>query len=136
MNMRTLIIALLACSPTGVSYAEAMSPGKWEYTMTSSVSGVPFALPALTTRLCLTRADVTYGVSMSERRSNHGNCRYQRLRHSGDTTRYDMVCPGSASVQGRFEFTSTPATVRGKGVIQTGATQISQRWSGKRLGGC
>ncbi len=136
MNIRTLIIALLACSPTGVSYAEAMSPGKWEYTMTSSVSGVPFALPALTTRLCLTRADVTYGVSMSERRLNHGNCRYQRLRHAGDKTRYDMVCPGSASVQGKFEFTSTPATVRGKGVIQTGTAQITQQWSGKRLGGC
>ncbi|MDZ4812517.1 MAG: DUF3617 family protein [Pseudomonadota bacterium] len=136
MNIRTLINALLACSPTGVSYAEAMSPGKWEYTMTSSVSGVPFAQPALTTHLCLTRADVTYGLSVSRNSLNNGNCRYQRLRHSGDTTRYDMVCPGSASVQGRFEFTSTPATVRGKGMIDTGTTQITQQWSGRRLGGC
>jgi len=111
-----------------------MTPGSWEYTMGTTVPGVPLT-PSVTMTMCLSAADVPYAVATSER-GRKGSCRYENLRHVGKQTRYEMVCAGSEPVRGRFEFESTATTVSCRGVIDTGETTLKQRWTGRRIGDC
>lgn len=133
MNIRVLLLATTLCCAATVSFASEMKPGKWEYTMTTVVPGLPFSLPDFTRLVCLTAEDAAYGVARTEN-GKKGDCRFENLKRSGPATHYDMVCNQQAS--GRFEFTSTADSIEGKGVIRAGETRITQRWRGRRLGDC
>ena len=135
MKHRLLLASLALCLHATPSQATEMTPSNWEYTMNTAVPGVPFSLPAFTTTLCLSEKDTRYGV-LTTGPGRKGDCRYENLRQTGNITRYDMVCAGSAPVSGKFEFESTATTVSGRGVIDTGKSQITQTWQGKRLGDC
>ena len=135
MNPRGMTMALAVCCLAGAASAADMQPGKWEYTMKTVVPGVPFTTPRVTAPVCLSAEDVKYGVAWSNH-GHKGDCHYRNLRQSGATTRYDMVCHGKEAVRGRFEFTSTADSVQGKGLLDTGQTQVTEEWSGKRIGDC
>lgn len=117
-------------SPTGT-----MQPGDWEYTMQTGIPGAPISLPSATTTVCLSADDVPYAVATTGP-GRKGDCRFENWHQAGRTTRYDMVCGGSNRHTGHFEFEATATTVVGRGRIDTGSSQLTQQWTGRRVGNC
>src|SRR5204863_8349031 len=83
--------AVFLCSIGASAAASDMAPGAWEYTMKTSVPGVPVSTPGVTARICLSEKDVPYAMATTGPGSK-GDCRYENLRSAGGKTRYDMVC--------------------------------------------
>lgn len=99
--------ALLLFATIAVA-APTMKAGKWEVTTTTSITGMPMAMPPHTVSRCITPAEVKKGVSMAMVRPNtkkgDDSCKVSNISHNGNKYTWDMQCSGKASGTGHGEI--------------------------------
>lgn len=89
--------------PAGAS--NMMRPGLWEMTVHMQMAGMPMAMPAHTTRQCITQADLekNHGMPKPQTRDDM-SCTTQKFDRSRNTVTYSMKCTGK---NGAFEMNGT-----------------------------
>ena len=139
----TNLIALqcaLYCTP---SLAAEMSPGLWEITLESQVTGQPgFAPEPFRLRQCLSAADARDPSALLGSMANPGasGCTYTNKAYSGNNFRFSMQCAGTFAIQSQGEVSFTADTMSGNitAVANVGGekTELNNKISAHRLGGC
>ena len=140
--MRTLAgaIALLVIVAAAVvvaaavpAFAQAMQPGLWEVTSRMEMSGM--SMPPTTVQQCIRDASPESAVPQMP------NCSITNRSASGSTVRWSTRCQqGGMTMTGNGEMTIQGATSEGalQMVLDEGGQrqQMTQRFSGRRVGSC
>jgi len=107
----------------------------WEVTSKMEMPGMPMAMPAQTSRVCVAKngKDDDY-VPRRE------NCRVLESKRTGNKLAYRMACTGkdAMSVDGEMTFGSNSYEGRMKmsGKMEGQQMEMMQTYSGKRVGDC
>ena len=130
IGVATLLV-ILACA--GAASAQAMQPGLWELTSRMEMSGM--AMPPMTIQQCIRDASPESAVPQMP------NCTVTSRSASGNTVRWSVSCrQGGMAMTGNGEMTIQGAT--SDGVLQMTLDeggqrqQMTQRYSGRRVGDC
>jgi|ERR1043166_2215305 hypothetical protein len=141
--MRTTIAAVLLSFPlfhAGFVCAASpdMQPGMWEITTKTEMPGIPVAIPPQTMRHCYTRKDVDDGALPKGKDAQ--NCKVKDYALKGNTGSWTVECTGENAMTGAGTMTYASNSYSGsmKSKIKQGGQimEMTQSWSGKRVGDC
>jgi len=132
--MVLMVAAVVVATPDAAS-AQFVQPGLWEITMRMEMPGMPMTMPPMTTTQCI--RDATTESAIPEQ----PNCEVLNRSASGNTVRWSVRCKeGNATMTGTGEMTLRGATYDGvtQMTMREGGqeTQMTQRFSGRRVGAC
>ena len=123
--------------------AADLSPGLWEITLETRVASQPGFTPApFRLQQCLTAADARDPSALLGGLANPGasGCSYSDKSYSGNTFRFSMQCAGSFGIRSHGEVTFSADAMNGtiSATADVGGekTELTNRISGRRLGGC
>ncbi|MDP1633455.1 MAG: DUF3617 domain-containing protein [Gallionellaceae bacterium] len=129
----TISFALFVGAFSAAAYG---APGEWwEVTAKMEMPGMPFAMPATTTKVCLVK-----GAANDPRQSTQDkDCKTTDVKISGNKTSYKVRCVHDGEVMnGTGEITSTPdsyqGTMRLSGTSDGEAVNMNTTYRGKRVG--
>ena len=138
-----MLAALLAAAFPACGLAADLSPGLWEITLETRVAAQPgFTPEPFRLKQCLTAADAKDPSALLGGLANPGasGCSYSDKSYSGNTFRFTMQCAGSLGIRSHGEVTfsadSMNGTVSASANVGGEKTELSNRISGRRLGGC
>ena len=127
----------------GAAIAADLAPGLWEITLETRVAAQPgFAPDPFRLTQCLTAADARDPSALLGGLANPGasGCTYSNKTYSGNTFRFTMQCAGSFAIQSQGEVSFSADTMQGTisalANVGTEKTSLSNKISGRRLGGC
>jgi Protein of unknown function (DUF3617) len=131
--LRVLALAAAASlAPTALAQDKGV---QWEITTKMEMAGVPMAMPATTTRLCLGPNEKEDALVPKQ-----DNCRMTDSRRTGNTLRWRMECSGKDPMSGEGEITYAGDTYAGRmrltGKSGGEAFDMMQTYSGRKLGEC
>jgi hypothetical protein len=135
MNKR--LIATLAALSVLLSAAAFAAPGEyWEITSKTEMPGMPFAMPATTTKVCIPKGE----QNNPERTSGDKSCKMTDVKTVGNKTTWKVRCDHNGEVMtGSGEQTTSPGSYQGKmqfsGKSGGHDVSMSSAFSGKRIGG-
>jgi hypothetical protein len=115
--------------------AFAQSGDLWEVTVKMEMPGMPMAMPAQTTRICLAKqaADESY-VPRNQ------DCKVTESKRTGSTQRFKMVCTGKHPMNMEGEITHAKDAYSGRsrmtGKMEGQDMDMTQVFSGKKVGDC
>jgi hypothetical protein len=130
------LLLMVALVPQAVAQPD-MQEGEWEITTKVEMPGLPFALPPIKSRACITKEDL---VPPPPEKKGEA-CTMKEMRSKGDTVTWEMECKEKKStthskgeiVYRKDSFTGTiVATVQSS----DGTQVMNQQLSGRRLGPC
>jgi hypothetical protein len=145
MNKRVANVALIALTATFSLAAPAAdpSPGMWEFTMETRVPAQPgFSPPPFQKTQCLTAADTKDPSKVLGGIANPGasSCTYGEKSYSGNTFRFTMECTGTFAIKSKgqvsFDANSINGNIDAVATVSGEKTDVVNKISGKRLGGC
>lgn len=126
------------CVPV-VSFAQVAKKGEagdlWEMTIKMEMAGMPMNMPAQTHRQCLSRqaGDEKYLPARD-------NCKVTQSQRTGNTQRFRMECTGRDAMSAEGEVTHAGTSYTGKmrmtGKMEGQNVEMSQTFSGKKVGDC
>lgn len=135
MNRHYLVVLGML---TGLLSAAAQAaPGEyWEITNTMEMPGMPFAMPATTTKMCIPKG----GENNPEKTSGDKSCKMTDVKTVGNKTTWKARCERDGEVMnGVGEQTTSPNGYQGKmkfsGKSGGQDMNMTMAFSGKRLGG-
>ncbi|MEQ1438999.1 DUF3617 domain-containing protein [Fontimonas sp. SYSU GA230001] len=132
--MKRWLASLLALTFGAPALADTTpQPGQWEYSIKMEMPGMPFAMPPMSVKQCLTETDAKRGAVYTDQKSD---CKVENLKQSGGKVSYDVVCTGEHAVKGHYEFTVTPTSLDGVGTMDVQGQTMRHVMSGKYLGPC
>lgn len=119
-----------------------LKPGMWKYEVTTSVKGMPIAMPARrsTYKKCLTQKD-TKNIWKSSSESKGETCSYTNIKATSNHVSWTMECTGNANMKGQGQLTLESSTAY-HGIMDMmmkadGHTMNTQlKFSGHRIGHC
>ena len=128
-----VVLALLVAPPLVV---RAQGPDElWEVTNKMEMVGMPVAMPPQTNKVCMRKGG--QGEDLVPRDQD---CKVTDLRRSGNKTSYRMVCEGKNKLTGTGEIEHSgdrySGTMRMQGTIEGQPMNMTQTFSGKRIGTC
>jgi len=140
---RSVFAALLAAAFPACGLAADLSPGLWEITLETRVAAQPgFTPEPFRLKQCLTAADAKDPSALLGGLANPGasDCSYSDKSYAGNTFRFTMQCAGSLGIRSHGEVTfsadSMNGTVSASANVGGEKTELRNRISGRRLGGC
>jgi hypothetical protein len=123
---------------TGILSAAAhAAPGEyWEVTNIMEMPGMPFAMPATTTKVCISKGS----ENNPEKTSGDKSCKMTDIKTAGNKTTWKMRCDRNGEVMtGSGEQTTSPNGYEGKmqfsGKSRGQDMNMTMAFSGKRVGG-
>lgn len=135
--MNKYLCTTLAISVSCLSAIAQAAPGEyWEVTNKMEMPGMPFSMPATTTKVCLSKG----GENDPRKTSGDKNCQMSDIKTVGKKTSYKVHCNHDGEVMdGRGEQTITANGYEGKiqfsGQSRGRDMNMSMVFSGKRIGG-
>lgn len=113
--------------------ARAVEGELWEMTTSMKMAGMD--MPAQTQRVCTPK-----GQQEKAMQPEKGDCTMQDVKRSGNRTSFSVSCQGGQLV-GTGEFVSngpnaSSGSMRLKGKMEGEPVDMTQTWSGKKLGAC
>jgi hypothetical protein len=143
MNAR-LLAALLPwaalCATADGHAASGMQPGMWEITTRVDMPGMPATIPPQIVRHCYTPKDVEDGKGAVSKGGDNKNCQVKDYQLKGSSASWAMECKGENAMTGTGTITFGASAYNGTMKMkmqQAGKTMdITQAWSGKRVGDC
>ena len=130
----TAILVMMISMLGAVAYA---APGEyWEISSKMEIPGMPFAMPATTTKVCLAKG----GESDPRKTSGDKNCQMTDIKTVGNKVLWKARCDHNGEVMtGSGEQTATPNSYAGKmqlsGKSEGQDFNMNMAFSGKRIGG-
>jgi hypothetical protein len=135
--MNTLLTVILAMITSILSAAGSAAPGEyWELTSKMEIPGMPFAMPAFPTKVCLPKG----GESDPRKTSGDKNCKMSDIKTVGNKVSWKARCDHNGEIMtGIGEQTATPNSFAGKmqlsGKSEGQDVNMNMALSGKRIGG-
>jgi len=89
----------------------SIQPGLWQFEYTTTVTGMPFAMPARTNtqKKCVTQEEAKK-IWQSASESKGEKCQYTDLKKTGSHVAWKMKCTGNSNMQGHGEVTFESST--------------------------
>lgn len=135
--MNKFLTAVLSFMVGLLSSTAQAAPGEyWEITTKTEMPGMPFAMPAITTKVCIPKG----GESDPKKTSGDKDCQMTDVKTSGNKTTWKVRCDRNGEVMtGSGEQTTSPGAYQGKmqfsGKSGGHDVNMSSVFSGKRVGG-
>jgi len=108
----TIISVGLSVGLTAFAGSHAsIQPGLWQFDYKTTVTGMPFAMPARTStqKKCVTREEAKK-IWKSASESKGENCQYTDLEKTGNHVAWKMKCTGNSNMDGHGEVTFEGST--------------------------
>jgi hypothetical protein len=119
------LLALIASS------AYAAGPDVlWEVTVKMEMAGMPMAMPARTSKVCVKKDEHQKAVPMDK------NCKVFDFQHSGNKTTYSFKCTGDMEMTGKGQATYSGDSYQGSMQARGRDFEMKQSYTGKRIGDC
>jgi hypothetical protein len=139
----TLLLALLvlAVAPA-IADENPMKPGMWEITAQTDMPGMPYKLPPMTSKLCVTPEMLAKNHGLGEQKSPPGtHCERTNFKVSGNHAEWGMSCTGKTTMSGHGTVTwDSPNAYHGEThlTMEMGGrtNNVNQTMSGRRIGTC
>jgi len=135
--MNTLLTAILVMITSMLSAVANAAPGEyWEVTSKMEIPGMPFAMPAFPTKVCLPKG----GESDPRKTSGDKNCKMSDIKTVGNKVSWKARCDHNGEIMtGIGEQTATSNSFAGKmqlsGKSEGQDVNMNMALSGKRIGG-
>jgi len=129
-------LAVLGMLTGLLSAAAHAAPGEyWEVTNTMEMPGMPFAMPATTTKVCISKGS----ENNPEKTSGDKSCKMTDIKTVGNKTTWKARCDRDGEVMtGTGEQTTSPNGYKGKmqfsGKSRGQDMNMTMAFSGKRIG--
>jgi len=104
----------------------------WEVTSKMEMSGMPFAMPENTAKVCMLKDQHR---TPDKTANKNRDCTITDLKQSGNTTTFKMKCTGKEAMIGSGELTHTPKSFSQKIIMQSARGDMRMVSNGKRIGG-
>jgi len=108
----------------------------WEVIVKMDMAGMPMAMPAQTQQICKPKGTGKDEELVPQER----DCRMTDVKRSGNRMTFTMVCDGKDKLTGTGDITSDrdsyQGTMRMQGTMDGSPVNMTQTFSGKRLGNC
>jgi len=131
--MRKLCFAMIAAAAPAFADVE---PGNWELTVTTSVDGMPGAMPPVTRSRCISQAEARDPSQLL----GGSECEFNNRRDSGSEITFDVACSGPMPMRGSGAVRYAPQSIDGSLDISADASgqkiMTRSRIVGRRLGAC
>ncbi len=116
--------------------ATCVAAGKdelWEITNKMEMEGMPFAMPAQTSKVCIPK-----GQEKDPNKSvpNDENCKMSDVKVSGNKMSWKMKCEGKDAMSGSGEMVYGEGTYSGKMKMHSEDGDMVMAYDGKRIGSC
>lgn len=134
--MNKQLVAFLAFMSASLSLAAYAAPGEyWEVTTKTEMPGMPFAMPAMTHKVCIPKG----GEKDPGKTSGDKDCQMTDVKTAGNKTTWKVRCDRNGEVMtGSGEQTTSPGAYQGKmqfsGKSGGRDVNMSSVFSGKRVG--
>ena len=133
-----LALVVAAFVVSGLASNGVRGQGKddlWEVTSKMEMPGMPMAMPAQTHRVCIAK-----GGKDDDYIPKRDGCRVEDSKRVGNKVTYKMVCTGKDPMTVAGETTFGAGSYDGRmamsGKMDGQQVQMSQTYSGKRVGDC
>jgi hypothetical protein len=107
----------------------------WEVTNKMEMVGMPMAMPEQTNQVCMRKGGQNEDLVPRDK-----ECKVVDLRRSGNKMTYRMVCEGKNKITGTGEIEHSgdrySGTMRMQGTIEGQPMNMTQTFSGKKVGTC
>lgn len=131
--MNKYLAVLLTIMTSLLSAAASAAPGEyWEITSKMEMAGMPFAMPATTTKVCIAKG------AKNDPRNTTGDkdCKMSDIKSVGKKTSFKVRCDHDGEVMtGTGEFTATANSTESKMHFSGKDMDINMTASSKRIGG-
>jgi len=129
--MRKLLAGMLFLAVAyPASVWAAGSDELWEMSTKTDMPGMP--MPEVTQKVCLVGGEAYKPGKVPHQK----NCKMTDIVVSGDKTTWKIHCPGREAMNGSGEVTRTANTMKGTMKLSSKNIQMTQVFSGKRIGIC
>lgn len=131
--MNRYFIAVLGMLTGFLSGAAHAAPGEyWEVTSKMEMPGMPFAMPAMTQKVCIAKGS----ENNPEKTSGDKDCKMTDIKTVGNKTTWKARCDKDGEVMtGMGEQTTSAKGYEGKMKMSGKDMNMTMLYSGKRLGG-
>lgn len=136
--MKKILLSIAVLSVAMVPSSLLAAPGEWwEITSRMEMEGMPFAMPAQTSKVCLPKG----GQSDPNRtQGKDSNCKMTDVKHSGNTVKYKGSCVNQGETMNMVGETTHDSKSFKSNVKMTGKSQgepinMKMSGSGKYIGG-
>jgi uncharacterized protein DUF3617 len=116
-----------------VAYAGPMKPGKWQVTVATTVAGMDDAVPPTTVTECIT--DEEAAKPQPPATGQGSDCKVSDYAVNGNVITWSISCPNE-QLTGSGTMTFSGESYSGSTKMKIGDANITQKLTGKRLGGC
>lgn len=142
--MKTMLLpALLALAALPALAGEnPMKPGMWEITTQMDMPGMPYKMPPMTFKHCVTPEMLAKDHGLGEQKSPPGtHCERTQMKLSGNQAEWGLRCTGKSNMSGHGTMTWDSANsyhgVTHMTMDMNGhTTNMTQVMSGRRVGDC
>ena len=143
-TLRWVIIPVGLCVGLAAFAGDQVSiqPGLWQFESKTTVTGMPFAMPARTSMVkkCVTENEARK-IWKSATQSKDEKCDYTDLERTGNHVAWKMKCTGSNAMEGQGELTFESSTAyHGKMDMSMSSEGQSMKthleFTGHRVGDC
>lgn len=142
MKTTSLLGLLALVALPALAGENPMQPGMWEITTQMNMPGMPYQMPPMTFKHCVTPEMLAKDHGLGEQKSPPGShCERTRMKLSGNRAEWAVSCTGKANMSGHGTLTwDSPDSYHGETHLtmdMDGQTRnMTQTMQGKRLGAC
>lgn len=130
--MKNIFLCMLGLAVAS-SVLAAGSDELWEVSSKMEMKGMPFAMPAHSSNVCIPK-----GQEKDPNRSvpNDKNCKMSDVKPNGNKMTWNMRCEGKDAMSGNGEMTYGTGTYSGKMNMHSKDGDMIMAYDGKRIGTC
>lgn len=139
----TLLLALLALAAMpALAGQNPMRPGLWEITTQMDMPGMPYKMPPMTLKHCVTPEMLAKDHGLGEQKSPPGShCERTKMSMSGNHAEWAVSCTGKTHMTGNGTVTwDSVDSYHGESHLTMDmnghTTNVRQTMQGKRIGEC
>lgn len=142
MKSALLLVSLVLAAVPAFADQNPMKPGMWEITSRTDMPGMPYKVPPVTFKHCVTAAMLAQNQGLAEPHSPPGtHCERVKFKMSGNHAEWGVSCTGKTNVSGEGSMTwDSPDSYHGQTHMtmdMDGHTMnMTQTMQGRRLGDC
>jgi hypothetical protein len=133
-HMTLCAVLLVLAIPTFA--ASPQKPGEWQITTEMDMPGMPMKMPPMTTKVCLTQADIDNPERSVPKVRDDQNCKVSDYKIDGNTVSWSMKCEGKKPLTATGEIIFAGDSYTGSMKMKDGDREMSMKYSGKRTGEC
>ena len=136
--MRKSVVCLCAMAIAAAAGAQTprspQKPGKWQLKMQMDMPGMPMKMPAITTEVCVTEADLA-NPEKTVPNDPKSQCTVADYKVKDNTVSWTVDCP-KQQTKGSGEITYLADSFTGAMKMKVGEQEMSTKYTGKLLGPC